>query len=134
MKSKVGLWIDHKKAIIVTLMEKGEEIKEIDSNVEKQLRRTGDSPLKGPFEKLQIPSDTRQHRMYTGQLKVFYTDLANHLREAESILIFGPGEAKNELKEVLEESHLGKAISRIETEDKMTKPQIVVKVRQFFMA
>ena len=132
MKRKVGLWVDHKKAIIVSLTEKGEEIKEIASNVEKQLRRTGETPLKGPFEDRQVPSDTRHQRMYSGQLKVYYHDLLDQLRDAESILLFGPGEAKNELKGILEENHLGTKISKIETEDKMTKPQIAVKVRQFY--
>jgi hypothetical protein len=45
MRTKVGLWIDHRKAIVVTVTEKGEEIKEIISEVEKQPRRSGDSPL-----------------------------------------------------------------------------------------
>ena len=50
MKTKVGLWIDHRKAIIVAVTDKGEEIGLIISKVEKQLRRSGDSPLKGPYE------------------------------------------------------------------------------------
>jgi hypothetical protein len=37
MKAKVGLWIDHREAIIVVLTEKGEETKRIESTVEKQL-------------------------------------------------------------------------------------------------
>jgi hypothetical protein len=60
MRTKVGLWIDHRKAIIVSVTDKGEEVRLITSKVEKQLRRSGDSPLKGPFESLQVPeSDSR---------------------------------------------------------------------------
>ena len=33
MKAKVGLWIDHREAIIVVLTEKGEEAKRIESTV-----------------------------------------------------------------------------------------------------
>jgi hypothetical protein len=134
MKRKVGLWIDHKKAILISLTDKGEEIKEILSNVESQLRRTGETPLKGPFEDRQVPSDTRHQNMYNGQLKVYYRALLGHLRDAEAILLFGPGEAKNELKDILEENHLGDRIAAIEAEDKMTTPQIAVKVRQFYTA
>ena len=50
MKKEVGLWIDHRKAVIVVITDKGEEIKLIVSKVEKQLRRSGGSPLKGPHE------------------------------------------------------------------------------------
>jgi hypothetical protein len=32
MKAKVGLWIDHREAIIVVLTEKGEETKRIESH------------------------------------------------------------------------------------------------------
>ena len=39
MKTKVGLWIDHRKATIVTVTDKGEEMGLIISRVEKQLRR-----------------------------------------------------------------------------------------------
>jgi 2'-5' RNA ligase len=49
MKAKVGLWIDHRKAIIVVLTEKGEETKRIESTVEKQLRRSGRSPSNESF-------------------------------------------------------------------------------------
>ncbi len=50
MKTKVGLWIDHRKAIIVAVTDKGEETALIISKVEKQLRRSGDSPLRGPLK------------------------------------------------------------------------------------
>jgi hypothetical protein len=39
MKRKVGLWIDQRKAVIVFLAGQKEEIKLINSNVEKQIQR-----------------------------------------------------------------------------------------------
>ena len=65
MKTKVGLWIDHRKAIVVAVTDKGEEIGLIISKVEKQLRRSGDSPLKGPYE-AQVPADTSRLRNLYG--------------------------------------------------------------------
>ena len=50
MKKMVGLWIDHRRATIVAITDQGEEIGLIISKVESQLRRSGDSPLKGPYE------------------------------------------------------------------------------------
>jgi hypothetical protein len=55
MKTKVGLWIDHRKAIVVTVTDKGEEMGLIISRAEKQPRRSGDSPLKGPYEPYHVP-------------------------------------------------------------------------------
>ncbi len=54
------------------------------------------------------------------------------LRGAESILIFGPGEAKGELKVRLEKNKLDGRIAAIKTADKMTDRQISAKVREYF--
>ncbi len=132
MRTKVGLWIDHKKAVVVAVTDKEEEIGLIISKVEKQLRRAGDSPLKGPYEPQQVPADDSRQRMFTGHLNIYYDAVVASIREAESILIFGPGEAKNELKARLEGSNLGERIVGVETVDKMTDRQIAAKVRRYF--
>ena len=132
MKTTVGLWIDHKKAIIVAVTNRGEEIGLIISKAEKQLRRSGDSPLKGPYDPLQVPaSDSRQRRL-TGHLNIFYDAVIASIRDAEAILIFGPGDAKDELKKRLKKNNLGGRIAGLETVDKMTDRQIAAKVRKYF--
>ncbi len=132
MTPGVGLWIDHRKAIIVAVTDKGEEIRLTISKVEKQLRRSGDSPLKGPYESQQVPASDSRQKTFTGHLKIYYDAIIACIRDAESILIFGPGEAKGELKERLERNNLGGRIVGIETVDKMTDSQIAGKVRQYF--
>ena len=132
MRTKVGLWIDHRKAIVVAVTDKGEERGLIISKVEKQLRRSGDSPLKGPYESQQVPESDSRQRTLTGQLNIYYDAVIASIRAAESILIFGPGEAKGELKARLTRRKLGGRIVGIETVDKMTDRQIAAKVRQHF--
>jgi hypothetical protein len=132
MKTKVGLWIDHRKAIVVSVTDKGEEMGLVISKVEKQLRRSGDSPLKGPYETHQVPADDNRQRSFKGHLNLYYDAVIASIRDAESILIFGPGEAKNELKERLEGNKLGGRVVGIETVDKMTDRQIAAKVRKRF--
>ena len=132
MRAKVGLWIDHRKAIVVTVTDKGQEIVLVISAVEKQRRRSGDSPLKGPYEQQQVPADDRRQRTFTGHLNVYYDAVIACIGDAESILIFGPGEAKGELKKRLKRNNLGGRIADVETVDKMTDRQIAAKVRQRF--
>jgi hypothetical protein len=132
MSAKAGLWIDHRKAIIVLVTATGEEIKQIPSNAEKQLRRAGRTPLQGNFESQQVPADDRRQRTFTGQLNTYYDEVIACIRDAESILILGPGAAKDELKERLEDNNLGDRVSGIETVDKMTDRQIAAKVRLYF--
>ncbi len=129
----MGLWIDHRKAVIVFLVGQEEEIKLVRSNVEKQIQRAADSRSGGPFESQAVPSDDRQQREFTGHLNSYYNEIVSCIRDVESILIFGPGEAKGELKKHLEHQRLGERIVDIETVDKMTEPQIAAKVRQYFL-
>jgi hypothetical protein len=132
MKTKVGLWMDHRKAVIVVVSDKGEETKLIVSKVEKQLRRSGGSPLKGSYEALQVPADDSHEREFTGHLNIYYDAIIACIRDAEAILIFGPGEAKGELEKRLASKELSGRIIGIETVDKMSDRQIVAKVRQRF--
>jgi stalled ribosome rescue protein Dom34 len=119
MKTSVGLWIDHEKAVIAFVTGKEEEIRLICSNDEKQHRQSGVS----------MPADDIRQRELTRHLNIYYDEVVSSIREAESILIFGPGEAKGELKKRLEKDNLGRRIVGVEPADKMTDPQIVAKVR-----
>jgi hypothetical protein len=131
MKKNAGLWIDHREAIIVVLTDTGAETKRIQSTAEKQPRRSGE-PDHGSFESQEVPADDSRQRVYTGQLARYYDAIISHLRDSESILIFGPGEAKGELKERFEKHPSFPRIIVLETTDKMTEPQIVAMVRHHF--
>jgi len=132
MSTQVGLWIDHKKATIVTVLKQGEAINEILSEVEKQLRRSGDSPLKGSYEAHQVPADDSRQRALTGELNTYYDEVIGQIRDADSILILGPGVAKHELQKRLEENRLGAKVVGVETVDHLTEPQFAAKIRQHF--
>jgi len=132
MKTTVGLWIDHRKAIVVAVTDKGDETGLVISKAEKQLRRSGDSPLKGSYESSQVPASNRRQRALTGHLNIYYDAVIASIGNAESILIFGPGDAKGELQKRLKRSNLGGRIVDIQTVDKMTDRQIAAKVRQYF--
>jgi hypothetical protein len=132
MKRIAGLWIDHTKALIVVATKKGDEERLVISKAEKQPRRSGDSPLKGPYESQAVPADDSRQRKLTGNLNIYYDAVIASIRDAESILIFGPGEAKGELKKRLEKEKLGGRITGIETTDKMTDHQIAAKIREYF--
>jgi len=132
MKTKVGLWIDHRKTIIVAVSDKGEETRLIISKVERQLRRSGDSPLEGAYDGKHAPARNSRQRTFTAHLNIYYDAVIACIRDADSILILGPGEAKGELKKRLKKDNLDGRIVGIETVDKMTDHQIAAKVRQHF--
>ncbi len=132
MKTTIGMWIDHRKAVIVVMTDTGEEIKLIISKVEKQRRRSTGACVQTPFASQLVEADDRQDRAFTGHLNIYYDAVIACIRNAEALLIFGPGEAKGELKKRLEEHNLGGRIVGMETVDKMTDRQIAAKIRQYF--
>jgi hypothetical protein len=134
MKDKAGVWIDHRKALIVVVTPTGGHTALIISKVEKHLERSGDSPLKGRYESLQVPADDSRQRALTRELNIYYDAVIAALRNAESVLIFGPGEAKGELNKRLVKNKLGGRVAAVETVDKMTDRQIAAKVRERFSA
>jgi hypothetical protein len=132
MSIRSGVWIDHRKAMIVALGPDGEHTTLIASNVEKHGERGGDSPLKGSYEAGQVPADDSRQRAFTGELNVYYDAVIAALGKFERVLLFGPGEAKGEPKKRLVKMKLGERIVAVETDDKMTDHQIVAKVRAYF--
>jgi hypothetical protein len=132
MKTKMGLWIDHRKAIIVAVTDKGEETRLIISKVDKQPGRSGGIRSTTPYESQQVRADDSRERKFMGHLNIYYDAVIACIRDAESILIFGPGEAKGELKKRLKKDKLDGRIVGIESVDKMTDRQIAAKVRRYF--
>jgi hypothetical protein len=134
MKTQVGMWIDHREANIVFLSQDGEETQQIKSNVEKQLRRSGDSASDEPLEARRVPASDRREKGYMGHLSNYYEKIVSLTHGAESVFIFGPGEAKGELRKHFDKHNLGGLIVGFETADKMTKRQVIQKVRDFYLA
>jgi len=130
MGTKVGLWVDHKKTIIVSITDKGEEIGHVISKVEKQPRRAGDSPLKGSFDSYHMPHEDRKLKTYTRHLNIYYDAVIAAIGSAEAIFIYGPGEAKIELNNQLKKKNMAGAVRAVETADKMTDRQFAIMVRK----
>jgi NAD(P)H-hydrate repair Nnr-like enzyme with NAD(P)H-hydrate dehydratase domain len=122
MSNQAGLWIDHRKAVIVLITDEGEEVKKITSGMEKHVRFTAEDGL----------GEDSQDRKFGNHLNSYYDEVIAVIRDADSIQIFNPGEAKGELEKRLEHEGLKAHILAIETVDKMTDRQISAKVREHF--
>lgn len=126
MKRHAGLWIDHRQAFVVFVGDGNEETQRIESGVEKHVRFSGHSSAEDGA------ADDQRDRRFGVHLDKYYDDVIAHMSTAESILIFGPGEAKGELQRRLASKGLGERIVGVEAVDKMTDHQIAAKVRQRF--
>ena len=132
MGTKVGLWIDHRKAFVVAVSAGGEATKLVISRVDKQRGRPGGIRSTTSYESQLVKADDRQERRLTRLYDLYYDAVIASIRGAEAILILGPGEAKGELKKRLKRDGLDGRIVGFETADKMTDRQIEAKVRGCF--
>jgi len=134
MKKEIGLWVDHREATIVILLDGEEEIKHIISNSGKHIRYSGSSHSKTPEGMKEVTSEDQRDRKFGNNLNKFYDEIISNIRDADSIQIFGPGEAKGELEKRIMHQGLKSHILAVETVDKMTDRQISAKVREHFLA
>lgn len=133
MKNEVGLWIDHRKAVIVTIEDEVEVTLEIRSNVEKHVRFSSGTQSKDPSQPKGSTAEDMRDRQFDGHLDSFYDGIISMIHKADSIWIFGPGEAKGELEKRLKHAGLGERIVGVETVDKMTDHQIAAKIRDRYL-
>ena len=132
MKREVGLWIDHRKTVIVRVENEVEMIRVIRSNMEKHVRFSSGTRSKAPSTTQMATAEDMRDRQFSDHLGRYYEGIVSLIKDADSIWIIGPGEAKIELENRLKRDEMGGLIVGIETVDKLTDRQIVARVRQHY--
>jgi stalled ribosome rescue protein Dom34 len=128
MATKAGVWIDHRRAIVVLATDAGKTIKRIASDIPSpDHNKTDHKYTKNDFS----AEDKRQHKVQN-HLTTFYNEVIASVRDAESLLIVGPGEAKTEFIKCLKSKKQRGRIVELETTDKMTDRQLAAKVDEHF--
>jgi hypothetical protein len=128
IKKEVGVWIDNRRAVIVTIKNEISAIQEIRSNMDKQTRvsSTPHSKVKKDAEK-STPKKMEDQQV-GNPLGRYYEGVISFIRDADAIWIFGPGQIKRELEKSLRLAELGNYIVGVATVGKMTDAQITAKV------
>jgi len=132
MKSKAGVWIDHRKAVVVQITDNGEETRQINSDVVRPFASAGGPSSRQPDRREGFVAESTLEHTFRNQLNTFYDAVLTSLRHADSVLIIGPGEAKGEFQKRLKSKKFPAHVVELEAADKMTNPQIVALVREHF--
>jgi hypothetical protein len=132
MKVKAGVWIDRTRAVIVFVDERNENIITLESNISRHVRPAEAGNSGNPNGRRDLTPDDIKEREFAEHLTVFYKKVASQLRNAETILVFGPGEPKHEFAKLMEQGNLRGRIVSIETVDKLTDRQVAARVRDHF--
>ena len=132
MKMMAGLWVDHKKAVIVFVDGKSEKKVIVISNLEKKIQISGALKDFKKYGRRDFSRRDMESRDITVHVIAYFDKVISFLRGAKSVLILGPGELKKELVKRIKKSSFPGAIARVETADKMTDGQIAARVRRYF--
>ncbi|MFC1498242.1 hypothetical protein ACFLS1_07220 [Verrucomicrobiota bacterium] len=134
MKKNTGVWIDHSKAILVSVID--DQVVSwlcIESGSEDLCRLSGGARSSTPWGPQDVAPEGKAQRRRIRHLSVFYRQVIRKIRDADKILIFGPGSAKYELVDkIAEVKGLYSKVIGIERTNKMTQNQIITKVRDLY--
>lgn len=124
MSHDMGVWIDRKKAVIVSIAAGHVRTTTLESDVGPHPHYSGSQ--EGGGEK-------KYEERHNLRLDQYYDEVISQIGQPDALLLFGPGEAKLQLKDRLGRSHASSEhIVAVESTDKLTDPQIVAKVKEHY--
>jgi hypothetical protein len=119
------MWLDRNKAVIVSIANNIESKRIITSDMEHYVLYSTVVPGDG------APENIRDRRFWD-HLDEYYDKIVTHIRDAVEIRIFGPAEAKYELKKRLDGQGLSGHIVSMEEIGKLSDLQIALKIQKYF--
>lgn len=132
-KNNTGVWIDSKQAIIVTLVNGKEQQEKILSGIVGRERIAGDGKQYTRMGKQFFTFEKTEEEKRKHHLNDYFKNIIDKIKNADSIMVFGPAEAKLGLqKAILKKRELSPKLVMVDAEDHLTDNQITAKVKDFF--
>ena len=133
MEKNVGIWLDNEKAYIITLIDGNENVEKIESNIETRVRIEGEKKSYSRLGGMFINPQKKKTKRKNHQLKDYFDIILKRTRDASSIYIFGPADAKTNLKKIIQqEKNLNRKLERVDASDKLTQNQMIARVKEVF--
>lgn len=137
MKKQTGIWLDSKEANFIELVD-GDLVnfRQIESGNHRG-KAKGGSPsggLRGGTA-TGVSEKTLENRRRNEE-REYYDEILEQVKDADEVVIFGPGEAKDHLLNAIKAhpSHFNSDLMAVLTADKMTQNEKVAYVKTFFEA
>lgn len=130
---QIGVWMDKKEAYVVSVSDGKSEMKNVVSDLE-FFNPKGGSRSKTRWGPQQVVHDSRYTERENHQLREYYDTLAEELRDAESIVLYGPAGTNADFKKRLDEAHpdIGNKVQDVLTVDSMTSNQVKALILDYF--
>ncbi len=132
-KKMMGIWIDRRDAFLILIKGDRTTVERIESNADSHFRPKGGWKASGTAVAQSVSKEKTADERRKHQLHDFYQTLVQKITKADTLLIFGPGEAKHELtKEIEKIKGPRPRIAAVKAAEKSTENQLVAEVKAFF--
>ncbi|MGB5653995.1 MAG: hypothetical protein WBM56_09210 [Robiginitalea sp.] len=130
---QIGIWMDKKEAYVVSVSQGETAMHTVPSELE-FFNPKGGSRSKTRWGPQQVVHDSRYTERETHQLHRYYDRLADELRDADAIVLFGPAGTNSDFKKRLDAEYpaIGARVRDVRTADSMTSNQVKALVREYF--
>lgn len=130
----IGIWLDKEKAHMVTLAKDSEKFETLMSNIEVYRPKGGSGTKSAKWGPQDVVQDSKYLEREKHQYKVYFKNLANIIKTADAIALFGPAETASKFKKELDVKYprLAAKVKTVTKADSMTDNQIKKLVREFF--
>jgi len=127
---KTGIWIDHRRAVIVTIDNGNETMQVVEGDIDRQHKAAGRRGTPTPYGP-QVPvNEHRFENNFKRHVMSFYKAVIKAIGKTDQLFVMGPAQAKHEFAgEVEKVPDLRNVPLKVETADSMTDPQVAAKVR-----
>jgi hypothetical protein len=131
---RYGIWIDHRKAILLHVDEQGGlEQETLDSGLGTRKRYPGEETSKTGLFRHTLNRERSEQARYNLEYRKFVRSVIGQLHRPSSLLILGPGDARHELgREILRRKALGGVLLENRAADKMRIAELKRTVKEYF--
>ncbi len=127
-----GVWLDFRKALIVTVNGNDTTMEVMNSDVE-EFNPKGGSGSSTPYGPQDSISESTYLERRKQQEKKYYRKIMQELADADSFIILGPAEARVGLEKAVEaEKGMNTKLAAVLSEESMTDNQVQALVRDYF--
>lgn len=133
MKKLTGIWIDHEKAMIITLDKGQHKLKIIESDIVTRDRIDGETKSYGRFGEQSLSQEKHKERRIKEQVSNFLKNLLREIKGMDELVLFGPANMKNKLeKYIRNDTTLVSKLQAVVSADSMTDNQMIAWVKNFY--
>ena len=134
MKKQTGIWIDHEKALIITLDRGRYKLKTIESNIVTRDRIDGETKSYGRFGDQSLSQEKHKERRIKEQTSNYLKNLLSEIKDMDELVLFGPANMKKELEKLIHnDTTLASKLKSVVSADSMTENQMVAWVKNFYL-